>query len=139
MPRTTPKSSTPQADPDATDPAAADSTTSGDPGTETGSTPPDPAADTPPAPAPSAASDKDTKAPQPDEHGRHRVRDLDTGHELTIHAAALPHGRYQVLDQLASDELSGQPLPPVHAGTPESPVEPTTSGQEAENKEKLDA
>ncbi|WP_370290242.1 hypothetical protein [Nocardioides sp.] len=77
-----------------------------------------------------------SSAPVPDEYGRLRVLDEDTGHTLTIHAEALPHGRFKVLDEPASD-LSGDPLSPVHH---ESPVEPTTSGQQAEtSKEKAHA
>jgi len=64
-------------------------------------------AETAPAPAASAS-------PTPDEFGRLRVRDRDTGHERTIHAGELPHGNYTVLDRRASDR-SGDPLPPKHA------------------------
>ncbi|QSR25522.1 hypothetical protein CFH99_07780 [Nocardioides aromaticivorans] len=72
----------------------------------------------------------------PDEFGRLRVRDEDTGHELSINAPSLPHGNYTVLDERASDPISGEALPAVH-GTPKSPVETTTnSGRQAENKEK---
>ena len=70
------------------------------------------AADTAPAetaPAPAASA-----SPTPDEFGRLRVRDRDTGHERTIHAGELPHGNYTVLDRRASDR-SGDPLPPKHA------------------------
>ncbi|HEY9353406.1 MAG TPA: hypothetical protein VIP28_09160 [Nocardioides sp.] len=71
------------------------------------STPP-PAESTPPSdPTP-------PPAPTPDEFGRLRVRDRDTGHQLTIHAGELPHGNYTVLNQRASDR-SGDPLPPKHA------------------------
>lgn len=51
-----------------------------------------------------------------DEFGRLRVRDRDTGHERTIQAAELPHGRYTVLNQRATDR-SGDPLPPKHASS----------------------
>lgn len=61
------------------------------------------------APAPAASA-----SPTPDEFGRLRVRDRDTGHERTIHAGELPHGNYTVLDRRASDR-SGDPLPPKHA------------------------
>jgi hypothetical protein len=66
---------------------------------------------------------------QPDEFGRLRVHDRDTGTTRTIHAAELPHGNYAVLSEPASD-VSGNPFPPVH----ESPVEPTNSGQQADPK-----
>ena len=52
--------------------------------------------------------------PTPDEFGRLRVKDRDTGHERTITASELPHGNYTVLKQRASDR-SGDPLPPKHA------------------------
>ncbi|GAB2970286.1 hypothetical protein [Nocardioides montaniterrae] len=52
--------------------------------------------------------------PEPDEFGRYRVRDEDTGHELSVHAAALPHGNYTVLDELASDPVTSDPLPVKH-------------------------
>lgn len=81
----------------------------------------------PPAPQPDPAPAEDS--PQPDEHGRYRVLDLDTGHKLTIHAAALPHGRFEVLDEPASTP-AGDPVATAHN---ESPVEPTTSGQQAES------
>jgi len=71
------------------------------------------------------------KTPEPDEFGRLRVRDEDTGTERTIHAAELPHGNYTVLTDAASD-ATGNPVPPAH----KSPVETTNSGQKAESKEK---
>lgn len=74
-------------------------------------------------------------APAPDQFGRYRVLDKDTGHRLSIHAAALPHGNYEVLDEAASHESTGEPLPPVH----KTAVETNPSGQQAENKEELDA
>ena len=61
-----------------------------------------------------AAEAQATGSPTPDEFGRLRVRDRDTGHQLTIHAGELPHGNYTVLNQRASDR-SGDPLPPKHA------------------------
>lgn len=79
----------------------------------------------------SHADDAVTPAPVGDEHGRVRVRDLDTGHQLSIHVAALPHGNYEVLDEPASTP-AGDAVPVVHH---ESPVEPTTDGHQAETKE----
>lgn len=72
-------------------------------------------------PSPPTAPDPDpattSAAPAtPDEFGRLRVRDRDTGHERTIQAAELPHGRYTVLNQRATDR-SGDPLPPKHASS----------------------
>jgi hypothetical protein len=75
------------------------------------------------------------EAPKPDQFGRYRVLDKDTGHQLSIHAEALPHGNYEVLDEAASNPATGEPLPPVH----QTAVETNPSGQEAENKEELDA
>lgn len=75
------------------------------------------AADTAPAdtaPAETAPAPAASASPTPDEFGRLRVRDRDTGHERTIHAGELPHGNYTVLDRRASDR-SGDPLPPKHA------------------------
>lgn len=55
--------------------------------------------------------------PQPDEFGRFRVTDKDTGHKRSIHATELPHGNYTVLKQPASDPLTGDALPPEYADT----------------------
>lgn len=68
----------------------------------------------------------------PDDYGRLRVRDKDTGHERTVHAEELPHGNYLVLAEPASD-LNGDALPPKVA-TQESPVEPPTNGQSADKE-----
>lgn len=68
---------------------------------------------------------------EPDQFGRVRVTDKDTGHELSIPASALPHGNYAVLDAPASNS-GGDALPPVH----KSAVEPINRGQQAETKEK---
>ena len=76
-------------------------------------TPADPTADQS-APAETTAAATAPASATPDEFGRLRVRDRDTGHERTIHAAELPHGNYTVLNQRASDR-SGDPLPPKHA------------------------
>lgn len=70
----------------------------------------------------------------PDQFGRVRVRDDDTGHVLSIHVSGLPHGNYTVLSEPASTP-GGDELPPVH----KSPVEPTpTSGQQAETMKEKD-
>jgi hypothetical protein len=82
-----------------------------------------------------AAAQPVAEAPKPDRFGRFRVLDKDTGHQLSIHAEALPHGNYDVLDEAASNPATGEPLPPVH----QTAVETNPSGQEAENKEELDA
>lgn len=59
------------------------------------------------------------KTPDPDEYGRYRVRDLDTGHERTINAVELPHGNYEVLKDPASDPATGVPVPEkLAAGKP---------------------
>lgn len=78
------------------------------------------------------------KTPQPDEQGRLRVLDKDTGHQLSINAPSLPHGNYEVLEEAASDPISGEALPPVHGAAKKTPVETTTNGRQAENKEKHD-
>lgn len=71
--------------------------------------------------------------PTPDEYGRYRVTDKDTGHKRTIHAAELPHGNYTVLKADASDPLTGDPLPPeFNAVKPLSSA--TNSGQQADAK-----
>lgn len=71
--------------------------------------------------------------PQPDEYGRFRVTDKDTGHKRSIHAAELPHGNYTVLKADASDPLTGDALPPeFNAVKPLSSN--TNSGQEADPK-----
>lgn len=74
--------------------------------------------------------------PEPDEFGRYRVTDKDTGHRLSIPASALPHGNFTVLKQPASAP-SGDPLPPEH-GVLESLSSTTTSGQSAEPKKEKD-
>lgn len=77
-----------------------------------------------------------SSAHRPDEFGRLRVRDVDTGHERTIHADELPHGNYQVLAGPASD-LSGDPLP-VKFASHKSLSSPTTRGQQADSKKEND-
>lgn len=64
----------------------------------------------------------------PDEFGRVRVTDRDTGHRLSLSASAAAHGNYTVLKQPASDPLTGEALPPEHGAV-------TPSGQSAEKKE----
>lgn len=72
--------------------------------------------------------------PEPDEFGRYRVTDKDTGHTRSVHAAELPHGNYAVLEQEASDPLTGLALAPEF-----STVEPTSGQQADPKKEKSDA
>lgn len=72
---------------------------------------------------------KEKGDPEPDKHGRLRVLDRDTGHKLTINAPGLPHGNFTVLNDPASDDLTGQPLPPEYAeAPPKSAVETTPDG-----------
>lgn len=68
--------------------------------------------------------------PKPDEFGRYRVTDKDTGHKLSIPASALPHGNFTVLKQDASD-VAGDALPPEF-----NAVEPTGQSATANTKEK---
>jgi hypothetical protein len=72
--------------------------------------------------------------PKPDDYGRLRVRDKDTGHKSTIPAEKLHLGDYEVLKTPASD-VCGDPLPVEYATPKVSPVEPTNSGQQAESQE----
>ena len=67
---------------------------------------------------------------EPDEYGRLRVRDIDTGHERTIHAAELAHGNYTPLPEPASHPLTGDPLP----ANLKSLSGPTNRGQQADSK-----
>lgn len=68
--------------------------------------------------------------PKPDEFGRYRVTDRDTGVRRSIHAAELPHGNYTVLKQDATD-ANGDVIPPEF---PEADSG-TTSGQSAGKKD----
>ena len=73
--------------------------------------------------------------PEPDEFGRYRVTDKDTGYKRSIPASELPHGSYTVLKQPASDPLTGDPLPVEFPDL----SSPTPSGQSADiKKEKAD-
>ena len=76
--------------------------------------------------------------PEPDEFGRLRVRDEDTGHELSIPAAEFPHGNYAVLKESASD-INGDAIPPKHA-SPKSLSRSSTpnSGQQAGTVKEID-
>lgn len=71
------------------------------------------------------------KQPKPDEFGRFRVRDEDTGHEYSINAPALAHGNYTVLDEAASTP-GGEALPPVHKSL-SSPTSGQSAGTKKEN------
>jgi hypothetical protein len=73
----------------------------------------------------------------PDEWGRVRVTDKDTGHKRSVHAAEVPHGNYTVLKADASDPMTGDALPPeFNAVKPLSSN--TNSGQKADTeKEKV--
>lgn len=74
------------------------------------------------------------KSPEPDEFGRLRVRDTDTGHEYSINATALPHGNFTVLNEPASG-LGGDALPPAYH---ESLSSHPASGQQADPKKEND-
>ncbi len=81
------------------------------------------------------------QTPEPDEFGRYRVTDKDTGHKRSIPASALPHGNFTVLKQPASDPLTGEALPtefnavkPVKSTSsePQSAPAPTAADQQKE-------
>jgi len=72
-----------------------------------------------------------SNVPEPDEFGRYRVTDKDTGHRLSIPASQLPHGNFNVLKQPASNPLTGEALPPEY-GVLESLS--NHSGQQADTK-----
>lgn len=59
-----------------------------------------------------------------------RVRDKDTGHKRSVHAAEVAHGDYQVLKEPAVDPITGDVLPPEYAKP--SREASTTSGQSAD-------
>lgn len=72
---------------------------------------------------------------QPDEFGRYRVLDEDTGAKRSVSASQLPHGNHVVLDEPASD-VGGDALP-VEYPTPKPLSSTAPSGQSAEpSKEK---
>ncbi len=75
--------------------------------------------------------------PEPDQFGRLRVRDEDTGHELSIPASGLPHGNYAALDEPASNS-GGDELPAKHATKPLSRSNTPTSGQQADTAKEHD-
>jgi hypothetical protein len=81
------------------------------------------------SPAPRGSRKKAAVEPSPDQFGRLRVLDQDTGHVLTINAIGFPHGNYVVVDEPASDPVTGLPVPPVH----------NESGQQAEKEGNGDA
>jgi hypothetical protein len=72
------------------------------------------------------------ETPEPDAYGRLRVHDRDTGHALTVAAHLVGRGNYAVLNEPASRPITGRPILPEHH---RFPVEPTPSGQMAENQE----
>lgn len=79
------------------------------------------------------------KTPEPDEFGRYRVLDKDTGTKRSILASELPHGNYTVLSEAASDPVTGVVVPPTFGIARESLSSPTNSGQSADTKkEKAD-
>lgn len=63
-----------------------------------------------------------------------RVKDTDTGHELSVLESELPHGNYEVLKEAAVEDRTGLPLPPKHATPKSLSSTSTTSGQSAEIK-----
>lgn len=78
------------------------------------------------------------KIPDPDEFGRYRVLDKDTGTKRSILAPELPHGNYDVLQDAASDPVTGAVVPPEFS-THKSLSSHTNSGQSADiKKEKAD-
>lgn len=67
-----------------------------------------------------------------------RVRDEDTGHELSVPVSAVPHGNYVVLDEPAVN-VADEPLPPKHRAPKFLSSKPTKSGQSADpEKENAD-
>lgn len=55
--------------------------------------------------------------PEPDEFGRYRVLDLDTGHKRSIAVSQLPHGNHKIVDEPASD-VAGDPYPVEYGAGP---------------------
>lgn len=70
--------------------------------------------------------------PKPDEFGRYRVLDKDTGAKRSVVASQLPHGNHEVLDEPASD-LGGDALPVEYPDV--EPAAPT--GYSAQKKDDL--
>jgi hypothetical protein len=77
------------------------------------------------------------KKPTADEYGRFRVRDLDTGHERSVHEGELGHGNYEVLAEPASN-LSGDPLPVKLASSKSLSGQSINRGQQADSKKEND-
>lgn len=78
------------------------------------------------------------EAVEPDQFGRLRIRDEDTGHEYSIPAGGVGHGNYTVLDEPASN-AGGDELPPKHAAPKSlSKQQNPNSGQQAETVKEND-
>lgn len=73
--------------------------------------------------------------PKPDEFGRFRVLDKDTGARRSVTASQLPHGNYDVLSDAASD-VAGDALPVEYPSAPKSLSSSTPSGQPADTTTK---
>lgn len=86
-------------------------------------------------PAAKKAATRKPSKPKPDQWGRLRVRDNDTNAERTVSGTPIPPGNYTVLSKPASNPITGDPLPPKF---PESPVEPTATGQQADSTKEND-
>lgn len=71
--------------------------------------------------------------PKPDEFGRFRVLDKDTGAKRSVVASQLPHGNYTVLKDAASD-VAGDALPVEYPTASKSLSSHTTSGQSADTE-----
>lgn len=75
-----------------------------------------------------------SKSPKPDEYGRLRVVDQDTGHERSIHEAEFAHGNYEIADSPASTD-GGDVVPPVLARQrSKAPPKPATKKTAAPRK-----
>lgn len=73
------------------------------------------------------------KTPEPDEFGRLRVVDQDTGHKRSVRPEEVAHGNYVVLKDPASNPVTGDPLP-GELSTVKPLSSTTTSGQSADPK-----
>lgn len=72
--------------------------------------------------------------PKPDEFGRFRVLDRDTGHKRSVTVSQLPHGNHEVLDEPASD-VAGDALPVEYSKSPSKSLSsPTPSGRVADTE-----